>query len=874
VIFSEKKQDMKKQNLDRINRAVNKKILASAILMVCATGASTLASAALSTSATLNFIPGVTTTSTSSATFVKSGSYFGMDNSGNGKVSAGERTAIVQFDGLIVGTVQTASGSHGGSVDGSETPGFDKAWEYFGNTGLQYASVATTISSDDNSGAVTLDFSGWGVTWNGITAINMGGGTQQCGTASDGICVDGAGTDIANAYDNGTGVATVTCAAVCAAGETYTLDYSANVPQADPSNFGGVLFVLHLEGTIAAGNTAPVAVDDTLSPDPAYNSSTFVRISPAANDTDADAGEQATLTAVCPNNGTKGTVTDNGDSTCDYLPNAGAIGTDSFTYTVSDVNGATDTGTVNVTITDQEAPVISITAGTDSVEAGGSWTDAGATATDNYDDNATVTANITATGTVDTSTVGTYTVTYTATDAAGNTSTADRTVTVTADVTAPVITVTSGTDSVVIGGSWTDAGATATDNLDSSVTVSTSGTVDVNTIGSYTITYTATDTAGNTATTTRTVSITATPDTTPPVVTVTAGTDTIIAGNSWTDAGATATDDVDGTLSVTASGSVNTSTVGSYTITYTATDSAGNIGTATRIVTVTAAPDTTPPVITVTAGTDSVVIGSSWTDAGATATDNVDSSVTVNTSGSVDVNTVGSYTITYTATDAAGNVATPATRTVTVTAAPPADTTPPVITVTVGTDSIEAGDSWTDAGATATDDVDGTLSPSASGSVDTRTAGTYTITYTATDNAGNVETATRTVTVTADVTAPVITVAPGTDSVVVGAAWTDAGATATDNLDTSVIVTVSGSVDINTAGSYTVTYGASDAAGNAATATRVVTVTAAADNDDENIFGCSMSPTPINASNAADWWVVAGFIGFMAVRRRKEKEQS
>ena len=53
-------------------------------------------------------------------------------------------------------------------------------------------------------------------------------------------------------------------------------------------------------------------------------------------------------------------------------------------------------------------------------------------------------------------------------------------------------------------------------------------------------------------------------------------------GSTWTDAGATA----DGGETVTSSGTVDTSTVGTYTITYSATDAAGNTGTATRTVTV------------------------------------------------------------------------------------------------------------------------------------------------------------------------------------------------------------------------------------------------------------------------------------------------
>ena len=49
-------------------------------------------------------------------------------------------------------------------------------------------------------------------------------------------------------------------------------------------------------------------------------------------------------------------------------------------------------------------------------------------------------------------------------------------------------------------------------------------------------------------------------------------------GSTWTDAGATA----DGGETVTSSGTVDTSTVGTSTITYSATDAEENTGTATR----------------------------------------------------------------------------------------------------------------------------------------------------------------------------------------------------------------------------------------------------------------------------------------------------
>jgi surface protein len=59
-----------------------------------------------------------------------------------------------------------------------------------------------------------------------------------------------------------------------------------------------------------------------------------------------------------------------------------------------------------------------------------------------------------------------------------------------------------------------------------------------------------------------------------------------------------------------------------------------------------------------------------------------------------------------------------------------------------------------------------------------------------------------------------------------GAAFTDPGAAATDNVDATVTVTTTGSVNTDTEGTYTLRYNATDAAGNAATeVTRTVNVT-------------------------------------------------
>lgn len=59
---------------------------------------------------------------------------------------------------------------------------------------------------------------------------------------------------------------------------------------------------------------------------------------------------------------------------------------------------------------------------------------------------------------------------------------------------------------------------------------------------------------------------------------------TIAFGTTFTDPGATASDNVDGAVAVQTSGAVNTAALGTYVITYTAADESGNMSTSSRSV--------------------------------------------------------------------------------------------------------------------------------------------------------------------------------------------------------------------------------------------------------------------------------------------------
>ena len=154
----------------------------------------------------------------------------------------------------------------------------------------------------------------------------------------------------------------------------------------------------------------------------------------------------------------------------------------------------------------------------------------------------------------------------------------------------------------------------------------------------------------------------------------------------------------------------------------------------------------------------------------------------------------------------------------------------PAITL-VGSPTIELtiGNTFTDPGATATDNIDGDLTSSiiTSGTVDTSSTGSYTISYSISDATGNSASVTRTVVVNKDTTAPMITLT-GSSTVYLGSGitFTDPGATATDNIDgdlTSSIIT-SGTIDYSKTGTYSITYSVSDIIGNSASVTRTVVV--------------------------------------------------
>ena len=148
--------------------------------------------------------------------------------------------------------------------------------------------------------------------------------------------------------------------------------------------------------------------------------------------------------------------------------------------------------------------------------------------------------------------------------------------------------------------------------------------------GSGTIYYSLDFTGASTSqTVTGTITINAAADTTPPVISL-LGSSTInlTVGNTFTDPGVTATDDVDGDLtsSITVSGSVDTFNTGTYTLTYLVADSSGNQTDVSRTVIISAAATTYSISVTASSNADYTLSG---TDAnGSVSGDDV--SITIN----------------------------------------------------------------------------------------------------------------------------------------------------------------------------------------------------------------------------------------------------
>jgi uncharacterized protein (TIGR03382 family) len=508
-------------------------------------------------------------------------------------------------------------------------------------------------------------------------------------------------------------------------------------------------------------------------------------------------------------------------------------GTFTLSYSAVDPAGHAVTSPVSrtVQVVDQTPPTLALVEPVmQTVECATPWTEPGVAATDAcFGD---LTPAIIRSGSVNAGTPGSYLLTYNVTDPAGQSAAPlQRTVHV-RDTLAPSITVLGALSEQLQcdHAPYADPGATATDSCAGSLTAAIERVGGVNTglPGSYVLRYRVADPSGNQTTSpdVRTVNVV---DDLPPVITLNGPPSSRHeCGAPYDDPGATASDVCAGDLtpSITRTGAVNAGELGSYTLRYTVSDPANLTASTQRTVAVN---DTLTPVLSLRGPASSLVeCGQGYVDPGATAMDqcagNLDARVQV--SGVADSTVVGDYSVTYAVADFAGNAATPINRQVQV-----RDTQPPSITIRWPlTQRSECGTDYEDPGATASDVCAGDLTAALQtvGTVNTRTPGSYTLSYTVTDPSGNraVSSEVRRVTVVDDQPPVLQLLGSANMTLECGSAYEDPGAKARDACagDLSEFIRRTGVVNAAVPGAYTLRYTVSDPARHSVAVLREVSV--------------------------------------------------
>ncbi|TVZ60061.1 HYR domain-containing protein [Flavobacteriaceae bacterium MAR_2010_105] len=746
--------------------------------------------------------------------------------------------------------------------------------------------TGTTITNDFNGGGANA--SGTypvGTTTVTFTATDSAGRTDSCSmtvtvtdnqdpviscpsnitvNAAAGLCNANVTVPLATATDNCTGT-------------TITNDFNgggANASGTYPVGTTTVTFT----ATDSAGRTdsCSMTVTVTDNQDPVISCPSNITVNAAAGLCNANVTVPlATATDNC----TGTTITNDFNGGGANASGTYPVGTTTVTFTATDSAGRTDSCSMTVTVTDNQDPVISCPANI-TVNAAAGLCNANvtvplATATDNCTV-ASITNDFNGGGANASGTypVGTTTVTFTATDSAGRTDSCSMTVTVT-DNQDPVIScpanITVNAAAGLCNANVTVPLATATDNCTvASITndfngggANASGTYPV---GTTTVTFTATDSAGRTDSCSMTVTVTDNQD---PVIScpsnITVNAAAGLCNANVTVPLATATDNCTGTTITNDfnGGGANASgtyPVGTTTVTFTATDSAGRTDSCSMTVTVT---DNQDPVIScpsnITVNAAAGLCNANVTVPLATATDNCTGTTITNDFNGGGANASGTYpvgttTVTFTATDSAGRTDS-CSMTVTVT-----DNQDPVIScpsnITVNAAAGLCNANVTVPLATATDNCTGTTitndfnggGANASG---TYPVGTTTVTFTATDSAGRTDSCSMTVTVT-DNQDPVIS-CPANITVNAAAGLCNANvtvplATATDNCTGTTITNDFNGGGANASGTYpvgttTVTFTATDSAGRTDSCSMTVTVT---DNQDP-VISCPANIT-VNAA--------------------------
>ena len=509
------------------------------------------------------------------------------------------------------------------------------------------------------------------------------------------------------------------------------------------------------------------------------------------------------------------------------------LGTNTVTLTVTDGSGNSSNANATITVLDTVSPVMTTQNINVYLDANGVASIAATAVNNGSTDNCGISSYGISKSSFTCSDVGANTVVLTATDGSGNSSSSSATVTVIDSISPNAVAQNISVSLDASGAASIVASNIATGSSDAcgiasmSVSPSTFACAD---LGANTVTLTVTDVNGNSSTATSTVTVV--DNIAPTVVTQShtvyldaTGTATITASDI--NNGSTDNCTVAGTsINVSSFGCSN---VGQNLVTLTVTDGSGNSASGGAIVTVL---DTISPAVgntpaNITAYSGAGQCGTTVTWPTITGTDNCSLSTITSSISSGSFFNKGTTTVSLTATDPSGNTGT-SSFTVTV-----LDTVAPVFTsgvsgivISPNTSSCDATVTWV--APTATDNCSGVTYSSSHASGATFNLGTTTVTVTATDADGNNRTVSFDVTVT-DVVAPTISNVPTNITVANDAGSCDAVVTytlptVTDNCTGASISASQASGSVFPLGTTTVTFTATDAAGNSTTASFDVTV--------------------------------------------------
>ncbi|WP_166848302.1 OmpL47-type beta-barrel domain-containing protein [Isoptericola sp. BMS4] len=487
---------------------------------------------------------------------------------------------------------------------------------------------------------------------------------------------------------------------------------------------------------------------------------------------------------------------------------------------------------------------------------------------------------------------GEHTVTFRATDTAGNTSEAATTTftvveetpedvvapTVTADVTGEQDADGSyvGSATVTLTATDDDSGVASVEyDLDDAGFTEYTEPVELTEPGMHMLSYRATDQAGNVSEAAMVHVVVVAEDTTAPSVTAEVtgeqdadgsyvGSATVTLAATDDESGVDTVEyDLDGAGFAAYTDPVVVTAPGEHTLGYRATDAAGNVseaGSVTFTVVGTGEEDTTAPVVaaevTGELDDDGAYVGTATVALTATDEASAVESVEYDLDGDgftaydepFDVTTPGEHTVRYRATDAAGNVSEPGAVTFTVAEPVAEDTTPPAVTADVtgeqdgdgayvGSATVALSATDEESGVASVEyDLDGSGFMAYTDPVVIDAAGEHTLTYRATDEAGNVsEPSAVDVVVVADDGEPDDTAPPFVAADLTGDRDDDGAyvgevsieITATDEgsgvagieyaLDQAAFTAYTGPVTVSDPGAHTLRYRATDDAGNTST---------------------------------------------------------